>query len=427
MRFVETFLDVIMRNYIDITFRVLLFLLFVGVSNCELISNEVQCDFEAPDWFVIDESHIICYIRNQTIDNNGFILASSANESVKGLKISDEADIKFIPENIAETFPLLTVIEVHDCAVEIVGDKSFRNLRELLSLNLNSNEIETVESGAFSDLLKLEHLSIGDNKIEFLTSTVFKSLENLKLLYLGDNKIQFISENILDGLLSLTVVSFEKNELQSIGEAFFKNNRKLERIGLHENIIKHISSRTFNDLNSLQEVDLEDNDCISTSYEVNSFDVMRKDLKLKCMPLQEAIFENLEEIHRLESEVVQCKANITQLMEKFDELAMQLNAGVVSQQWHDEKNANKMIANQTTNPGNESEIMKTRTSVDSDIEIVTTMEPIEEFTSTEAALKQNQGDDDGITQKSFQIISEMDEEDLPDKHIDERSIVLGSS
>jgi Leucine rich repeat len=333
--------------------RSILLVLSIGcsLSAGELISNEVLCDFEAPDWLVIDEAHVICYIRNQTIDNNGFFLVPSTNDSVKGLKISDEVGVRFIPEGIADAFPMMTVIEVHNCAVEIVGASNFRRLSELLSLNLNSNQIETVESGAFRDLSKLEHLSIGENKIEFLTSSTFKNLRSLKLLYLGDNKIQFLSENFLDELTSLNVVSFEKNRIESISETFFKNNLKLERIGLHENVIKHISSRTFEHLKNLSEVDLEENDCISRSYEQEAFNEMRKDLKLKCQPLREKIFENLEEIRRYESQAVQCKQDLNELMEKLEELRLQLNSStniesLRSKQCIDKHNENQMIANQ---------------------------------------------------------------------------------
>lgn len=68
----------------------------------------------------------------------------------------------------------------------------FKDMRNLLYLNLNDNKIRTIEPKSFEDLVKVQDLMLHYNQIETIDSKLLVSMSKLKWLYLNNNKIKFL-------------------------------------------------------------------------------------------------------------------------------------------------------------------------------------------------------------------------------------------
>lgn len=201
-----------------------------------------------------------CFIKNQAIEVEGTVIRSTPDSNtVEGVNIERNKDVKFIPDNLARTFPELTVLQVQFCGVKSIQAKHFENLRKLVYLSLFGNEIETIGSGAFSDLASLQTLYLSNN-------------ENLKT----------ISGDMFNGVPKLKYVWIDKLSLSEVPENLFRKTPKITRICLKNNKIRYVSPRTFDGLNNLRTVILVNNVCANKFYTYDLFADLRKDLLANC-------------------------------------------------------------------------------------------------------------------------------------------------
>lgn len=248
-------------------------------------SKEVSCNFYYIEWFYFNRNLVGCKIENQTIDEEGFVILESRDESVEGLSIEHNENIKFLPENIADTFPNLIGLEVWNCSVKSVERRHFKNLRELKELIIAYNKVKNVDSEAFKDQGKLERLQLTFNRIENLNSETFSHLSNLIELRLGSNKIKVLSQNLFKNLINVKDVSLANNQLESVEKKLFSKCVKLERVWLEGNKIKFLNAETFDGLTKLNYVDLRANVCVNEYYFKHEFSSMRIDFNEKCSSL----------------------------------------------------------------------------------------------------------------------------------------------
>lgn len=292
--------------------------------------KEVKCKHSNVQWNYLKGILHSCRIDSQKIDDRGYTISSSSNASVDVLDIQNTTDIKFIPENIADKFPQLIVLQVINCSVETISDKNFKNLRKLKYLHLPLNQIDVIERNAFKDLVKLEWLSLFHNQIEYVSSQLFASLESLKFLHLGENRIEvlcskvfhplkklevlnlkknqihYLHETILDNLPNLRNVSLSNNNFNGVNEKLFDSNKKLEFIWLHGNFITSINSKMFDNLSNLKYLNMENNTCVNKMYAKKTFnrDAIRIDLKTNCQPTKMQLEACMEQNQKLDQNLM---------------------------------------------------------------------------------------------------------------------------
>lgn len=251
---------------------------------------DVSTTCKQTKWTRFNDTLLTCAIENSKIHNQNVLISSSRNPSVDAVDIKNEVEIEFIPLNIAAKYPNHFAIQVFNCSIKSVSEYLFKQIPELIYLNLARNKIEIIQSKVFHSQTKLTYLSLGWNQIEFISPHAFRSLRNLKLLYLHDNKIQWISEdlfsglnsveyitlsdnrikmlnwNALSGLNNIKNISFASNNIEEVKCNAIVKNVKVERIWLYKNQIKYLDPNIFIRMKNLIQLDLEDNTCINKIY-----------------------------------------------------------------------------------------------------------------------------------------------------------------
>lgn len=277
--------------------------------------KQVTCSFAIKTWSFLERELLTCEISNQAIYSNDYTIVPpiipSKLSRVQAFNVAHNKDVKFIPENLQNSFRQLFTVQVFNCSLNIITEKSLQNLTDLVQLHLLRNVIETIEKEAFRDLSKLEWLSLAHNEIEVLHSKVFTPLVNLKFLDVSNNKIQFVSsttfftlqkiefidlgsnqirlidENLFRNAPSIRNITLDHNMLERVDEKLFISNTKLEYVWLYENNLKVISSEAFGFSENLKYVDLRRNSCQDAFYYKGSFEKMKNDLRENCLSLEE--------------------------------------------------------------------------------------------------------------------------------------------
>lgn len=296
-------------------FRLLQAFLLIAFASQTWSQKSVSCKHSNVQWNSFKRFLHSCRIEGQRIDSQGFTITSTTNLTVDVLNIQNPLLVTFMPENIAGKFPQLIVLQVINCTIESINDRSFVNLKKLKYLHLPMNEIEVIDRNAFKDLVKLEWLSLFHNNIEYLSVRTFASLENLKFLHLGENRIdvlhsgtftalkklevlnlknnhlKFLDEKIFSTLLNLKNLSLSNNHFTALDENLLKFNVKLERIWIHGNELQSLDSSMFDDMKSLKYLHMENNTCIDKLFGKKAFvtEEIRSSLRESCRPLKEQL------------------------------------------------------------------------------------------------------------------------------------------
>lgn len=248
--------------------------------------NQVNCSYREHHNRFTGVKLIACHIRKQKIEAEGFTISDEFDEDVEYLEISNNKKVKFLPENVTESFPNLMEYEVRNCSIKSVHGKHLEGLFELERLQLWFNEIETIASDSFKDLEKLKVLRLSHNQIKHIDPAWFQTMTNLTRLIMNSNRIEIVDEKMFENSPNLQQVWLFWNNLTTIPENLFKNNLELEKILLDCNQIETISLTAFDHLTKLQEVDLKHNVCINQHYKAfgdHEISEMKKDLSsTKC-------------------------------------------------------------------------------------------------------------------------------------------------
>ena len=135
----------------------------------------------------------------------------------------------------------------------------FSRFGQLTILDLSHNGITGIHARTFKGLKKLELLQLNSNKIHYLDKECFSGLSDLKNLNLANNCIRTIDTMLFRGLINLEDLNLSSNKIESISELSFQNLSKLKRLYLGYNCITTILNKTFFGLISLEELELRSN------------------------------------------------------------------------------------------------------------------------------------------------------------------------
>ena len=243
---------------------------------CTLISDEFRIDGKT-------RNITTCEIKQQEIDTEEFSVTHEIIKTiVEGFSIVYSKEVKFLIENIAETFPNLVQYEVEFCPIKNINNNHFKNLFNLEKLMLGTNQIEKISKDSFKDLTSLKFLSLQHNKLKKFDSEWFKTLTNLETLGMHYNEVEELDAKICSELANLVKVDFTGNQLISIPANLFQKNFKLKMIELNYNKIQIINAAMFDHLTELRYVQLYGNECIDNMFYQQELQIMKDQLKENC-------------------------------------------------------------------------------------------------------------------------------------------------
>ncbi|XP_037546292.1 vasorin-like [Nematolebias whitei] len=105
--------------------------------------------------------------------------------------------------------------------IPTLSQDDFRDLGELVTLDLSQNVLAEVPDRVFESLSKLKNLDLSTNSITHISKESFYGLVQLERLYLQGNRIQSIHWEAFEGLEMLLELKLQGNLLTSLPSLYF--------------------------------------------------------------------------------------------------------------------------------------------------------------------------------------------------------------
>lgn len=103
-----------------------------------------------------------CWARKKPITSKGFLFTTEPDETVPEVTLSNNKQTLFLPDRLDENFPNLTAYWARSCSIHTITRKNFQNLRRLMLLNLEGNEIKRINFDTFDHLFNLAILNLSE-------------------------------------------------------------------------------------------------------------------------------------------------------------------------------------------------------------------------------------------------------------------------
>lgn len=184
-------------------------------SSTEIIEKEVTCELDYFEWKSGDgtfENLYTCIINDQTIDDENYkIKPVPKSGDVHGIKIDDNKNVQFLPENIGEIFPSLKKLSASNNSISNLPQDALKNLNLLQSLNLSNNQIDDLDAEMFSDAPHLEDIDLSGNKIIEIPDTIFFNSPLLKTLKLDNNELNVLPLEVFEKIPNLSSLTIDED------------------------------------------------------------------------------------------------------------------------------------------------------------------------------------------------------------------------
>lgn len=195
-------------------------------------AKDLVCEnFELSTWINHGDIKNIktCFMKTSTltiIKTPGSSIASPRDESVEGINLSGNRNVRFLPENVVEKFPNLISYDARFSSIEFISKTNFKDLSKLVKVYLETNLIKSIGDNTFEDLTELQYLSLSmtlnnlhlwnkkvlsfldDNRIQEMNGVIFNKNPKLSHVYLHGNDC--IDEDFVDN--KITALSQTLNE-----------------------------------------------------------------------------------------------------------------------------------------------------------------------------------------------------------------------
>lgn len=102
---------------------------------------------------------IDCEIRIAAIDSPDATI--EVDSTVTTLEMSNNLEVKFLPVELATSFPQLIFYFARNCSITTIAKIHFKDLTKLEKLFLDKNQIVKIPSDTFEDLKSLWMLKLG--------------------------------------------------------------------------------------------------------------------------------------------------------------------------------------------------------------------------------------------------------------------------
>ncbi|XP_076297581.1 uncharacterized protein LOC143217323 [Lasioglossum baleicum] len=203
--------------------------------------------------------------------------------SVTDLDVS-RTDLRILPTILLSNLASLERIAMAGNGLERIETGTFRQHRNLSSIDLSENRIEHIEEAAFASLKSLRELNLRGNRLTLFTGEYFDTGTGLTSLDLSGNRIDQLSPTAfaihprlrrldLSGnrlaqfpgeyarpLQFLETFDLSRNLLKRVPEFAFSRIPRLRVLGLAENEIESVDELAFHNSTQLQLLDLSGNE-----------------------------------------------------------------------------------------------------------------------------------------------------------------------
>ena len=128
-------------------------------------------------------------------------------------------------------------------------------------LFLNNTNLYKFPTGKFSEyiLSNIISINLNSNNLMSLKNSYFSLIPKLQMLYLSNNNIFDIGVTTFMNNTDLQEISLNNNKLNNIKTKLFKYNIRLEKIYLQNNLITNLKSGTFIENYRLTTLDISNN------------------------------------------------------------------------------------------------------------------------------------------------------------------------
>lgn len=147
---------------------------------------------------------------------------------------------EFSDFDLGDSRLLLMKVYAVNNKVQYLNDLHLKGAKELIEIEVCSNEIKDISCRTFEDQEKLTKLNLGENLIELLNAGIFDTLVNLEELTLEDNQIKIIEKDLFKKNLNLKIVNLKKNEMFAIDRNAFTQIKSEFKLIFLENVCANV-------------------------------------------------------------------------------------------------------------------------------------------------------------------------------------------
>lgn len=95
------------------------------------------------------------------LDSESLSIEESYGKNIKGLWISSNDQVKYLPVRVAKSFPSLIAYWVDPCPIKQISYKNFADLYALEEFYMRQSQITQIDNDTFKDLTSLKKLYLG--------------------------------------------------------------------------------------------------------------------------------------------------------------------------------------------------------------------------------------------------------------------------
>lgn len=160
----------------------------------------------------------------------------------------------------------LVELNLNRTSIDSLYKDGFESLKNLTKLDLSNNYIDHINEGAWNGMTNLRELNLSKNILKYLPSHRFLGLENLTVLDLSQTQVSRVGDRLLSGLKNLQKLRISGNLMFSVSRSAFDPDQKLEQLQFLDlsynnlgNMLIDMDSDFFGSLPNLEELDLRHN------------------------------------------------------------------------------------------------------------------------------------------------------------------------
>jgi len=181
-------------------------------------------------------------VENLNIRTDNVTIASFTGSHKIGKTDEDVEKIVFskgtmfyIPTGVGQIFKNLKIFGVNPyLSLKHIKRSDFKNLDNLVDLDIDMNEITTLKDDTLIDFPQLEYFTLEDNSLTEIDGRTFEKNVKLKEVYLTGNKLEVLPRNLFYNNFLLVLVDLSDNSLKII-EIDFTTIKNIKEINFYSN------------------------------------------------------------------------------------------------------------------------------------------------------------------------------------------------
>ena len=194
-------------------------------------------------------------------------------EKISNLKVNTQSlsllysnNLHSLSRNVIMANALLSRLSLCFTGVEEIEEGAFDNL-EVMSLELNDNNISYLAFDAFTHLRSLMYLRLSNNLIDNIPETLFRSQQRLIELRLDGNKIEYISDKPFRYCDRLSMLDLSRNKIKTLTDTGITGHTwPLKMLDLGYNRIEKVSLALVKSHTLLSSLNLRGNNITDVSF-----------------------------------------------------------------------------------------------------------------------------------------------------------------